>query len=96
MRIAIVLDEEESRAHHARQALVPELRDPDPEQRALADAIGCGLRYVYGSGCPWPWPANDLEREDGEPVIDLFETLPGPAREPPRVRYLYTLIGEGM
>ena len=73
MRLAIVLNEAESRAHHARQAQVPEMLDPDPEPRELAELIAERV-------------ANSQRTPIGEEpaVVDLYETLPGPAHEPPR------------
>ena len=88
MRIAVILDGEEAAAHHARQAQKPDLLDPDPEQRRIAEAIDCGL---------WGCGMGSIANEDADRAIegiDLFETLSDPD-EPPRTRYLYTLLGEG-
>ena len=86
------LTPEEAAAHHARQAQVPELLDPDPEQRAFAQAITEGLRHVfYDTG----WPRDVDRDDDGRAEVDLYETLPGPPCDPPSLRYLYTIIGEG-
>ena len=83
MRLAIILDEAESRDHYARQCQKPDLLDPDPDQRVLAEAITAGLRH---QGRRY----DGLERDDdGRSVVDLYDTSRG------HVRYLYTLIGEG-